>query len=301
MPQKLAAKTRRKNSVKHATNKRRRNRSFRRQKRVSRARRVVRKFGGTVYKDQDITFRARVVMKEGKFEKKSSGRFNTGWVKRYYRLYGDHKQAGTGAPAPAELLWTRDITNKDKWASVPLMKAEFTQTDEGFTITHDGVIHEFRSNDATLKSMLNTIIDGFIQRNAALQAQKDGPSDDSKFSDRLERVAGMTKKDVQSLTPVRSTDKVMQHSADTTTDFLRNRDSAGSKKYYNGVYPFKEEWVARVRDNNHTEQLIGTYKTQEEAARAYDNYAKEHALNVPLNFRSDDSYLNTRFRVSDIE
>ena len=250
MPQKLAAKTRRKNSVKHTTNKRCRNRSFRRHKKVSRARRVVRKFGGTVYKKQDVTFRPGNIIKRGTFKKKSSGKINTGFVKRNYVLF---------EPPSAELMWTRNETDNTEWASLPLMEiTNFTQEgDDIFTIEHNSIIHYFKSKDAELKSMLN---------NAWLQAQKNNKSDKSEVYNRLEKVAGLSKTDIETIKPRESRYNVLQRMPD-----------------YKGVHSFKDKWVARVR-YNHTEHYIGTYDTRVEAAKAYDDYARKHKLEVPLNF-----------------
>ncbi|MDY6856318.1 MAG: hypothetical protein SWO11_16790 [Thermodesulfobacteriota bacterium] len=57
---------------------------------------------------------------------------------------------------------------------------------------------------------------------------------------------------------------------------------------YNGVYydsekPEPKRWVARVNRSCARFNLLGSFETESEAAKAYNNYIKRHNLDVPLN------------------
>ena len=64
-------------------------------------------------------------------------------------------------------------------------------------------------------------------------------------------------------------------------------DLKKSDRYY-GVYYDRElqepnRWVARVNRSCARFNLVGSFKTELEAAKAYNNYIKRHNLDAPLN------------------
>lgn len=70
----------------------------------------------------------------------------------------------------------------------------------------------------------------------------------------------------------RTNNRIENLRAATRAQNKRNTDASGKQSKFKGVYPRGKKWQARITINRKT-QYFGTYESEEEAARAVDEWA----------------------------
>ena len=69
----------------------------------------------------------------------------------------------------------------------------------------------------------------------------------------------------------------------TANPVQQQKQKPPPKSGYFGVYPLREKWMAQINYGGKQHNL-GVFDTKEQAAQAYDQAARQHAPDRPLNF-----------------